>query len=101
MAKLDDSEDDGKQVRSVSRKTREMIIGATSSVRTVRRVASVRSMGDSSEASGMTVEFDIYEREGFDRIVQTVAGSTEEEEDEYAKKICDMLEVFERLSAQS
>ena len=41
-------------------------------------------------------EFDVYEREGFDKIMQTVAGS--QVGDDFARQICSYLEVFESLS---
>lgn len=43
--------------------------------------------------------FDVYEREGFDQIMRTVAGgSTTEEQDMFARSMCDYLEIFESLT---
>lgn len=82
-----------------------VIDGALKQSSTIRKLTTKTSMGnasiDTSASEESLVEFDIYERQGFDRIVKTVAGSSEEAEEEYAKKICDMLEIFERLSAQT
>jgi hypothetical protein len=41
-------------------------------------------------------EFDVYEREGYDKIMRTVAGGNDRH-DEFARHICDVLEVFEGL----
>lgn len=100
MAKLDEGEDEGKEViTTVAKKSREFVIEATS-VRS--RGLSVRSLADTSASlSTRELEFDIYEREGYDKIMRTVAGNSEEEEDQYAKSICDMLEVFERMTHQA
>lgn len=42
--------------------------------------------------------FDVYEREGFDQIMRTVAGGTSAEEETFARSVCDYLEVFESLA---
>ena len=42
-------------------------------------------------------EFDVYEREGYDKIMRTVAGIGGDGAD-YAKEVCDFLEIFESLS---
>ncbi len=43
--------------------------------------------------------FDVYEREGFDQIMRTVAGgNATEEPDSFARSVCDYLEVFESLA---
>lgn len=41
-------------------------------------------------------EFDVYEREGYDKIMRTVAYGNDDD-DEFARQICDVLEVFESL----
>jgi len=43
-------------------------------------------------------EFDVYEREGYDKIMRTVAYGNDDD-DEFARQICDVLEVFESLCA--
>ncbi len=50
-----------------------------------------------SSDSGHLVHFDLFERQGFDRIMQTVANSAIEQED-IAKCICEMLETVSALS---
>ena len=42
-------------------------------------------------------EFDVYEREGFDKIMQTVAGAPQSGGD-FARHICNYLEIFESLA---
>lgn len=54
-----------------------------------------------SEGSSVTnefLEFDVYEREGFDKIMQTVACGGSSQGQDYAQSICDYLEVFESLT---
>jgi hypothetical protein len=51
----------------------------------------------SARSQSEVFEFDVFEREGFDKIMRTVAGGSEDT-DAYAKEVCDMLELFERLS---
>jgi len=83
---------------------------------TVRRISSssnlragIRNAGDDdngsdhdadadSEASSESelFEFDVYEREGFDKIMKTVAGASTTED--YARHICSYLEIFESLA---
>lgn len=77
----------------------------------VRRISSLETMengsnhsddgGDAdSEASFEDQQlrhFDVFEREGFDKIMQTVAGGAHDQGN-YARHICDYLEVFESLS---
>lgn len=55
----------------------------------------------SSTSSGSSNEiftFDVYAREGFDQIMKTVAGSSDAQEEMFARSICDYLEIFESLS---
>lgn len=52
---------------------------------------------DASDAeSEEQYEFDVYEREGYDKIMRTVAYGNDDD-DEFARQICDVLEVFESL----
>lgn len=48
-----------------------------------------------SEASSDLYEFDIYERQGFDTIMQAVSGA---QNPDFAQQICGYLEIFESLS---
>lgn len=41
-------------------------------------------------------EFDVYERAGYDSIIQTVAGG--QQQDDYARQVCNQLELFESLA---
>ncbi len=56
--------------------------------------------GELSTASGggELYAFDIYEREGFDHIMRTVAGATDDEQEAFARSVCNYLEIFESLS---
>jgi hypothetical protein len=49
--------------------------------------------------SAEVFSFDVYEREGFDQIMRTVAGASDQEQEAFARSICDYLEIFESLSA--
>jgi hypothetical protein len=51
--------------------------------------------GSAAESDEMC-EFDVYEREGYDKIMRTVAYGNDDD-DEFARQICDVLEVFESL----
>lgn len=67
---------------------------------TVQRQMTDRSVkeeeeGDNDEEDEQ-YEFDVYEREGYDKIMRTVAGGNDHH-DEFARSICDVLEVFESL----
>jgi Ion transport protein len=57
---------------------------------------------DSSTVSAASSEevfsFDIYEREGFDQIMQTVTGSSDAEQETFARNVCHYLEMFESLT---
>ena len=50
-----------------------------------------------SSCSTEIFQFDVYEREGFDQIMRTVAGSPDEN-DTFARSVCDYLEIFESLT---
>jgi len=52
---------------------------------------------DSEGSSGSEfLEFDVYEREGFDKIMQTVSCGAHDTN--FAQKVCDYLEIFESLA---
>jgi hypothetical protein len=58
----------------------------------------VDEVSDKSTTSTLFA-FDIYEREGFDQVMRTVAGgNTAEEQETFARSVCDYLEVFESLA---
>lgn len=46
-----------------------------------------------------SMSFDIYEREGFDNIMRTVAGTTDDEQEAFARSVCNYLERFESLTS--
>lgn len=52
---------------------------------------------EASAGSDELYEFDVYEREGYDKIMRTVAGAHEDDDDEFARNVCNALEVFELL----
>lgn len=43
-------------------------------------------------------EFDVYEREGFDHIMRTVAGGPGSQNEDLALQVCKYLEIFESLA---
>ena len=51
-----------------------------------------------SSCSTEIFTFDVYEREGFDQIMKTVAGSSDAREEAFARSVCDYLEIFESLT---
>ena len=53
----------------------------------------------SSTSTEIFASFDIYEREGFDNIMRTVAGTTDEEQEAFARSVCNYLERFESLTS--
>ena len=58
--------------------------------------------GDESVSSSNSTEifaFDVYEREGFDQIMRTVTGSSSQQQEAFARSVCDYLEIFESLSS--
>lgn len=52
-----------------------------------------------SSTTGFSPAFDIYEREGFDHIMRTVAGASDEEQEAFARSVCNYLECFESLTS--
>jgi hypothetical protein len=53
----------------------------------------------SSTSTEIFASFDIYEREGFDNIMRTVAGNTDDEQEAFARSVCNYLERFESLTS--
>ena len=53
----------------------------------------------SSVNTEIFASFDIYEREGFDNIMRTVAGNTDDEQEAFARSVCNYLERFESLTS--
>ena len=53
----------------------------------------------SSTSTEIFASFDIYEREGFDNIMRTVAGTTDDEQEAFARSVCNYLERFESLTS--
>lgn len=51
---------------------------------------------EGSSDSSELFEFDVYEREGYDKIIQQVTGA--EHQDDFARQVCHQLEVFEFLT---
>eukprot|EP00536_Pseudo-nitzschia_multiseries_P010321 jgi/Psemu1/202884/e_gw1.309.2.1 len=62
--------------------------------------SSTHSATSSKSANSETfAAFDIYEREGFDQIMRAVAGSSDAEQEAFAKSVCSYLERFESLTS--
>ena len=110
VTKLDDGANNQAEGTTTVQKDRDFNI-LTEGKKSVRRVATKpdRSQTDEnhvsidggadadSEASSEDLyEFDVYEREGFDKIMETVAGNAEAHE--FAQHICNYLEIFEKLT---
>ena len=53
----------------------------------------------SSTSTEIFASFDIYEREGFDNIMRTVGGATDDEQEAFARSVCNYLERFENLTS--
>lgn len=89
------SVDDQEEVAVTVQREREFVIDTSG--QSVRKVLSMGVLDRSvhSEKSEQ-FEYDVFEREGFDQIMKTVAGGSDDA-DVYAKEVCDMLEIFERL----
>jgi hypothetical protein len=60
---------------------------------------SMNSMTSNSSSTQIFASFDIYEREGFDNIMRTVAGSSDDEQYAFARSVCSYLERFESLTS--
>jgi hypothetical protein len=71
--------------------------GITKQQHEARRVSRHLNCRESMEGSGSSLT--VTERPSFDLIMKTVAGNTDEDDDE-AKQVCRVLEVFEALSFQ-
>jgi hypothetical protein len=53
----------------------------------------------SNTSSAEIFQFDIYEREGFDQIMRAVTGSSDAEQEAFARSVCNYFETFESLAA--
>jgi len=60
---------------------------------------SMNSATSNSSSTQIFASFDIYEREGFDNIMCTVAGSSNDEQEAFARSVCSYLERFESLTS--
>lgn len=54
---------------------------------------------DSNNGGSEVFSFDIYEREGYDQIMRTIAGSSDAEQETFAQNVCNYLEMFESLTS--
>jgi hypothetical protein len=122
VTKLDDNVDGSTDLTTVQREQRDFSI-QTSEKQSVRRIASMSSLLGARKASGSRrraqrvpekpidrgedadseasseselFEFDVYEREGVDKIMQAVSGGANS--NEFARQICGYLEIFETLT---
>jgi hypothetical protein len=100
VAKIDDESDDKMEFhRDFSIRTSE-----NSSIRRISSSASLAGIESGSEADNSdssesnSIEFDVYEREGFDKIMQTVAGGSYQSD--FARKLCNYLEIYESLAPE-
>ena len=101
VAKLEeeDTEESG-EIRVVQQRTTQFRIDSSS--RSLRRISSSGvSTGSNRAVSGNpdVIEFDVYERPTYDKIMKTVSGGDSEDSVEaYAKDICEKIKTFEALS---
>lgn len=56
------------------------------------------STSSASSESGEVLQFDVFERQGFDRIMETVANASSNQDD-VARCLCDTLEIVANLSS--
>lgn len=99
VTKLHDDTDAPAEATTTIHKDRGGIL-AEPEVKKMFSVRSVGGHGDDSASEGTTdserFEFDVYERQGFDKIMQTVAGSAYHGDS--ARDICNYLEIYESLA---
>jgi len=76
-------------------------VSLRASTRGLKLVAVMTEGDESSDSSDLgnddDSQFQVYERQGFEKIMQTVAGGSDSD-GEYAKQVCDVLEIFEGLT---
>ena len=103
VTKLDESHEGPLEVTAKVHKERDFNILTSESTRSVKRMPSASEFNEDrgadadSEESSISefYEFDVFEREGFDKIMQTVAGASNED---LARNLCHYLEVFEKMT---
>jgi hypothetical protein len=110
VTKLHDDKDAPAEAKATMHKDRDFSIRAAEGI--VRRVSSVGNLSqkdaqvtkfdlgadadsDASTASEL-YEFDVYEREGFDKFMQTPSGPAYQ--GDFARDICNYLEIYESLA---
>jgi hypothetical protein len=113
VTKLNNDKDAPAEATATMHKEKELIIA--SSQKPGKRVTTNKTPSKSTKSAAYSrddnddesddsspsekCEFDVYEREGFDKIMQTVAGVSQCEVD-IARQVCHYLEVFESLSPE-
>ena len=65
----------------------------------VNSTTSSTMISTTSSNTEVFAAFDIYEREGFDQIMRAVAGSSDAEQEAFARSVCNYLERFESLTS--
>ena len=67
-----------------------------------QKPSTLEDRGEDADSEGSSeselFEFDVFEREGFDKIMQTVAGGGSDSSVEFARQICRFFEVFESMT---
>lgn len=97
VTKMEEKHEGEGEVATTTQKERNFSLV---SERPLRRVTSTIHDSDSegdidSESSSDLYEFDVFERQGFDTIMQAVSGA---QSPDFAQQICGYLEIFESLS---
>jgi hypothetical protein len=81
------------------RTTGNLSFRVSSSANSIQDQGSDQGADADSEGSSESdfLEFDVYEREGFDKIMQTVAGGSHNQTN-FARDVCNYLDLFEKLA---
>lgn len=106
VTKLNGDKDAPAEATATMHKDRDFTIKTAES--DARRVSSTRNIhqllkadrggdaGSAGSAESEKFEFDVYERQGYDKIMQTVAGSVYQ--GDFARDVCHYLETYESLA---
>jgi len=104
VTKMEDKHEGESEVATTKQKERDFSIVSERPLKRISSSVAGSSAHDSdndergdedSETSSDLYEFDIYERQGFDTIMQAVSGA---QSPDFARQVCGYLEVFESLS---
>ena len=83
-------------IQNTARKVKRVTSGTALKIRTDANFDADADSDSSSESERF--EFDVYEREGYDKIMQTVSGAYGLVDADMARNVCSYLEIYESLS---